>query len=314
MKKISFLPITILIAGLSMILGCKKESFESEETAKAVPGNSLQKQCQLISLNVDGFYNQFHYNEKGLVDEWRMHFGDGIPQVYTMTYNNNNELAGAWMHYEGNLIATIDFTWKGNLLTDEHWNWLGFEFDYLNTYNSKGQRIKSEGTDGFSAISNWYANGNVEQTDILFNGELLQRAEYTYDQPNKNPYNAIRGLPYGFPILNLIWGKCWETSEKVTVNAGGWPLVVYELDPSQTAFQFGPQNYLTSANHFDLISNSPINYSFEYQNCGLATGISTQKNNSFTIPNPDTSKKSIKPLLFQKGSLENIRKNINPKK
>jgi len=274
---------------------------------QALPDAALQSQCQLTELNTPGFYNQFHYNEKGLADEWRMHFGDGIPQVYTMAYDNNNKLSQAWLHYQDELIATINFIWTGNLLTNEHWNLLGFEFDYVNTYDNRGQRIKAEGTDGFSTTTKWSPIGNAEQTDIFLNGVILQRGEYTFNQPNKNPYLAIRGLPYGFPLLNLTFSKWWETSEKVTINDGGSPLVVFDLDHSQTDFQFGFQNYITEANHFDVVSNSNIDYTFEYQNCGAANNDPARISGSQSQASP---RKVGRPVILKMGSSELVNKQL----
>src|SRR5688572_5791795 len=312
MKKAFYIP-TIVLAAIAMsISGCQKTVFESNNAgSKALPDAVLQNQCQLTRLVVPGFHNQFRYNEKGLVDEWSMHFGDGIPQVYSMNYDNNNKLTQAWMHYQGDLIATINFTWTGNLLTNEHWNWLGFEFDYVNTYDNKGQRIESEGTDGFSTTTKWSPIGNAEQTDIFLNGVILQSGEYTFNQPNKNPYLAVRGLPYGFPLLNLTFSKWWETSEKISINDGGAPLVVYELDPLQTVFQFGSQNYLAEANHFDIVSNSAIDYSFEYQNCGPANNNPARMSGS---QSQASTKKSGRPVLLKMGSSELISKQLKERR
>jgi hypothetical protein len=309
MKKYFIVPLLLTI--LVFISSCRKSLIESpdESVSKSLADDALQNQCQLTQLNAPNYYNQFHYNEKGLVDEWRMDFGSGIPQVYTMTYDDQNKLIRALLHYQGRLIATIDFTWTGNLLTNEHWSYQGFEFDYVNTYDRKGQRIGTEGSDGFSTVTEWSANGNPIKTDIFIGDELYWRDEFTYNQPNKNPYNALNGIPYAFPFLHVVFGKSWETSEKITIFGD----VIYELDPSQTVFQFGQQNYLTEANNFDVVSNSPIDYSFEYQNCESETNVPTRLNNFFTPKGTANCKIDNNPRLLQKVSLGELKKKLQNK-
>ena len=124
MKKKLFTPIALIFTSLLFTIGCQKSTTEPPEEIVSI--NSLNSnttnQCQLTHIIIDGFDNRFHYNAKGLADEWRIDYGDGVPDVYTMAYNSNNQLSRAWWHYDGDLIAKIDFVWTGNLITTEHWD------------------------------------------------------------------------------------------------------------------------------------------------------------------------------------------------
>ncbi|MEO7445017.1 MAG: hypothetical protein ABIT96_11005 [Ferruginibacter sp.] len=254
--------------------GCQKDTKLNEETT-FVNGNSLQaitsqknQECQLTHFSVEGFDNRFHYNNNGLTDEWRIDYGDGIPDVFTMQYNANNQLSKAWLHYDGQLLATINFVWNRNLITEEHWDYLGYLFDVENIYDRKGQMIKREFSDGYSVATTFSPNGNTPRVDLLYDGELFLKLDFTYNQPNKNPFLAIRGIPYGFPFIAFTFSNWWETSEKQTVYENGVPSVVLDMDPAQTVMQLGFQNYSTSITAYDRIGNSYYHYGFEFQNCG----------------------------------------------
>jgi hypothetical protein len=297
MKQKIFIPALIFLVSLLAISSCQKSVTETKDeiATKGLPEGILKNQCQLTRMNVEGFDNQFHYNDKGLADEWIIDFGTGIPDVYTMEYDNDNKLSRAWYHYDGQLIAMIDFEWTGGLLTKENWDYSGFLFDVINTYDRKSQMIKREMSYGHSAIAEYSSNGNIPVREIYFAGELQQRNEYTFYQPNKNPFLAIRGIPYGFPFVLFDFSKWWETSEKITYYSGGSPFVAYDYDPAQTVMQIGFQNYPTLVTHYDILTSNTVPYVFEYQNCGPDGNTPTRINNNATQQqtSPGRVKKSI---------------------
>lgn len=271
----------MFFAMLIVISSCQKSITESNTEAVAkVPDASLKNKCQLTHMALEGFDFRFHYNSKGLADEWQVDYGTGIPDVYTMEYNNNNRLSRGWYHYDGFLLATIDFVWIGNRLTTEIWDYSGFPFEVENIYDVKGQIIRREISYGFTAKTQYSPNGNILVRDILIGDELIQRRDYTYNQPNKNPFLAIQGLPYGFPFISFDFSPWWETSEKITEYSAGSPLVTFDEDPAQTVMHIGFQNYPAAVDHFDLVNNSPVLFSFEYQNCGPEGNQPTKINSS----------------------------------
>ncbi|MGZ8540675.1 MAG: hypothetical protein ACXWV6_08515 [Chitinophagaceae bacterium] len=279
MKKNLFITGSILLLGLLLIPGCQKEieekitatsdNSEAELQSRGSHDRSNNNQCQFTHLIVEGFEHVYHYNSKGLADEWHIDYGDGVyHDVFTMEYDKNSRLIKAWYHYDGAWVATIDFVWKGKLITDEHWDYSGFIFDVINIYNKKDQMIKRELSYGHSAAIQFSPNGNTPKVDIFLNGELASRAEYTYYRPNKNPFLAIRGIPYGFPFVAMIFSQWWETSDKTTAYENGVPTVLWDYDPAETKIQFGFQNYPSLITYYDRISNSVFTYGFEFQNCG----------------------------------------------
>ncbi|MEP7376575.1 MAG: hypothetical protein ABI675_24470 [Chitinophagaceae bacterium] len=276
MKKKCLTGLAFLLISSLFFPGCQKSVDEptanepKEELASRGSHNNSQKdQCQFAHLIIEGFEHVYHYNSKGLADEWHINYGDGVyHDVYTMEYDKYNRLIKAWYHYDGAWVATIDFVWKGKLITEEHWDYSGYIFDVVNIYNRKDQMIKREISDGgYSAATQFSPNGNTPKVDIFFGGELIQRAEYTYYKPNKNPFLAIRGIPYGFPFVAFTFSQWWETSDKTTAYENGVPTVLWDFDPAKTKLQFGFQNYPSLITYYDRVSASVQTYGFEFQNC-----------------------------------------------
>ena len=313
MKKKFITPIILLIAGLYIMTGCQKSLRDSnEEMSRAVPDALLENQCRLTRFTYPGFDNTFHYNEKGLADEWRIDYGGGIVDVFTMSYNDNNRINKACWHFDGSLVAAIDFTWVGNLITEEHWEMDGFAFDLVNTYDRRGRLVKRVASYGLEGAVQYSPIGNATLAEYSFSGEPISKSELTYNVANKNPFKAIRGLPYGFPFILLTFdNEWWETSEKITLYDAGVPTVIQDPDPAQTTFQFGFQHYLDQANYFDLASNSPFSVSFEYENCG------ENEPSTRSAPlskNPVMFKKSDAPAPLRLGSADFIRRQFEKSK
>ena len=313
MKKKFITPIILLIAGLFIMTGCQKSLSDSnEEMSRAVPDALLENQCRLTRFTYPGFDNTFHYNEKGLADEWRIDYGGGIVDVFTMSYSDNNRINKAWWHFDGTLVATMDFTWVGNLITEEHWEMDGFAFDLVNTYDRRGRLVKRVASYGLEGAVQYSPIGNATLAEYSFSGEPISKSELTYNVANKNPFKAIRGLPYGFPFILLTFdNEWWETSEKITLYDAGVPTVIQDPDPAQTTFQFGFQHYLDQANYFDLASNSPFSVPFEYENCGADE---SPTRIAHPLKNYSVAKKSNVPAPIRIGSPDFIRKQLEKRK
>jgi hypothetical protein len=312
MKKNLLMNLTLALFAALLISGCKKAMTEStEETVQTnLPDASLKNQCQLTRLNIEGFDHHFHYNSQGLADEWRIEYGSGIPDVYTMEYDNDNKLSRAWYHYNGELIGTVEFEWAKNLLTEEHWDYSGFLFDVLNIYDKKDQMIKREISYGYTATIDYSPIGNVSKAEIFFDGELLDSREYTYNIPNRNAFLAIRGIPYGFPFVWFVFSKWWETSEKITVFQNGIPYLIYDPDPAQIVMQLGFQNYPIAIVNYDRVSNTYNPYGFEYQNCGPESDATAKVAGSSSLPILAPGKKANTHYPLLMGSPDAMRKQI----
>jgi hypothetical protein len=324
MKKNYLKLISSVLLIFLFLTGCKKEMLdypvtsESKLLSMSAP-NVHKNECQLTyAIDWNSNPNWFHYNDKGLADEWRIDFGSGIPDIFTMTYDNKNQLSHAEWHFDGALNATIEFVWTGNHITNENWNQGGFLFDVVNTYDQKGQLVKREISYGFRAEIEYSPDGNPISYFAYFADELFISDILTYNQPNKNPFLAIQGIPYGFPYVAYVFGKRHETSDIFTDYSSGTPIVGLDNDPAQTVMELTHQRYLSSVTFFDRASESFKTRNFEYQNCGPANNATTRESNPLSATNLSGDKKSTKrsPLLLGKPDdkrmqIEELRKHLN---
>jgi hypothetical protein len=173
MKKNLITSCSILLFACALLTGCKKESTQISESSEKTGGiNDLQvgnnSSCKLTH-NAWGylFTWDFHYNDKGLADEWRLDYGGGFVRDFKMKYDKFDKLIEAPGYDDfGNLIFTNYFTYSGNQLISQKWADLlgGVSGEVLFSYNSKGQIIKED--DGDSHILQTYDNmGNCTRHD-----------------------------------------------------------------------------------------------------------------------------------------------------
>jgi hypothetical protein len=280
MKKISMQGL-IFACLLLFMTGCQKSMQETTEEAtaestlsqmtKAKQLDPKKNECQLtFGYDDGGFPNYFHYNSVGLVDEWRVDRGGGAVYNIKMTYDNKNRLSTASLIDPfGGFLVSIDFVWAEDRITLEHWDVGGFfQFDFINTYDKRGNIIKRESSYGLSTIIEFSPQGNYLRYVSYMDGVALQSDEYTYNKSNKNPFNAIPGLPYPFLYTGAYVSKWYATSDKFTVYENGNPIVLFDTDPAKTVMEFGPKHYLSSATYYDRVSKTFTTRTFEYQNCG----------------------------------------------
>ncbi len=269
--------------------GCQKSMQETTEEAtvegmqskmaKAKQSDPKKNECQLtFGYDDGGFANYFHYNSMGLVDEWRIDRPE-MQFIITMAYDSKNRLSTASFPDPFIGLINIEFVWSGDRITREHWDVGGFfQFDYINTYDKHGNIIKRETSYGYSTIIEFSPQGNYLRYVSYFDGEPLQSDEYTYNQPNKNPFMAIPGLPYPFLYTNAYVSKWYATSDKFTLYENSNPVVLFDTDPAQTVMETGFQHYLSSATYYDRVSGTFMTRTFEYQNCGPQSNMPEKAN------------------------------------
>ena len=304
----AFLAIGLLIESCQKSINEPKEEIGSVNVSTTIPKN----QCQLTyAVDWNSSPNWFHYNSKGLCDEWKIDFGSGIPDIFTMVYDNSNRLSSAEWHFDGALVGTIQFIWTGKNITTEHWDLDGFLFDVVNTWNSKGELIKREASYGIWATMEYSPVGNPVEVLLYLDGELIGSDVLTYNIPNRNPMSAIRGIPYAFPYANYVFGKFHETSDIYSIYDNGVPFVVLDTDPKQTKIQFGFQDYPSSITFFDRVSNSFMTRDFEYQNCGPENSAPANSSNPVLYK---TAKKIIPHSLLMPRSKDELFKQIEERR
>lgn len=262
-----------LLFSIIVFPGCQKVTKEANpetelQSAKVKPKN----ECRLTNLTYfdgDGEYN-YHYNAKGLCDEWDIaNYG-----LFRQEYDASGRLKISKLYDGTDLSVTIHFFYEGKKVVKEIWydgNTSNIIDEVFYTYNSKGQMVRGESfLLDYYTINTWTPEGNTLSWKFFIGGSPYWAAFLTYNRPCKNPYLAVPGIEYGFPFINPTYNlnKWWASSEKIVIyDEFGNTTVSFDYDPSRTIWQVGHQNYPLSTTYFDLISQGWFPYTFEYENC-----------------------------------------------
>src|SRR5258705_4380444 len=202
---------------------CKKELRDGPGAPQDQTSSRLDnghdgdnKECRLIfGTNKDpsGSANfTFHYNSKGLADEWNIeNYG-----LFKQEYDAGGRLKKAGLWQGGQVSFTVQFFYNGSstkvwkeLLYFGATNNLMDEIFYY--YDVRGNLVKVQ-----SVLSNWVAyfaysaEGSLTRSDLLFGGFPVYTAIYQYNKPVKNPYLAVPGIDHLYPYYtpaDLFYGK-----------------------------------------------------------------------------------------------------------
>ena len=271
----------ILLLTLLVLTGCKKEigeSITSDSQEENVATGSLanknpESSCRLKTFDWPGFGTwQFHYNDKGLADQWTIDYGYGAV-VETMFYDNNNRLVRAEEDFFGAANYVYNFYYSGNRLariTRVNVDLPEDGSDFAFTYNWKGQITRQDDNILDQHVLMYYdAIGNCTRTDIYFGSVLWFSDNYTFNIPSRNPKLNIPGVETGFPFYGTanVPDKWWFSSNKSILYDDGNPIILNDYDPSQTIINTGSHNFPVTVNYYDLITESHVNITLEYENC-----------------------------------------------
>ena len=272
---------TLIAFVLLFFTGCQKEIQQKEKTPLAGE-NSLQASannddntgCQLKQIDFGGGVTyDFKYNNKGLASELLINFGDGLPDLHKMSYDKKSKLIKDKLfsaYY--NVVIDYTFFYIDNLVTRVTGYYEGTNniwVDIFYTYNRKDQMTKAYEVTQDLLEKYYYNNqGFNSRGEMYIGGDLIFTYDYGFRIPNKNPYLAVNGVPYGFFNYLPYWDKRWETYDRLVTYENGSPTVIVETDPYRTTMTTGPHNYLISDTKYDLISESFYTESMTYQNCG----------------------------------------------
>lgn len=280
MKKIFLLSMSVGLLILSQ--SCKKEMPSQSPGADAAAviadaGKDAGRpgQCRLANYHYEeaGISFLFQYNNLGLVNNFTIDYGDGLPDVFNFTYNSNGIMNGGTVDYNYNdTHYDLKLFHAGNKTVRELWYDRGttnIAFDIRNTYNFRGEITKRN-----NIVTNTYCSftynflGNSPRTSYYEDGELIAQYDYTFQQFNRNPWTSVNGLTTGVPALYLIFTRWWETSEKTTLYDNGVPEVIEDINPAETVMELGQQGYLASIKNHDRITDEDNHTNFEFENCG----------------------------------------------
>lgn len=270
--------VTLMLAAV-LISSCKKEvndptTLPAEILAVSNHAN-VESKCRLVYLNWPTSSTwQFHYNEKGLADQWIIDYGFGSPlHTNAMTYDEQNRMIQSREVYFG-FNYVIDFFYENNRLSSIRRASLDFPDvgqNFIYTYNAKGEITRQDDNVNDIHVLMFYdAMGNCTTTDVYFGDILAYSDNYSFEQPTRNPELNIPGVKIGFPFYggSFLSNKRWFTSNRTVILPNG---TFNEYDPAQTEINEGSHHFPITANYFDLISQIPINMTFEYENCNGST-------------------------------------------
>ncbi|HYK44659.1 MAG TPA: hypothetical protein VEV83_05805 [Parafilimonas sp.] len=308
----------ILLLAASLLTGCKKETMDSSLSNQTAASSKLTppgSRCQLTNLDWGGgAFWHFHYNEKGLADEWIIDNADGFPHNFTMQYDENNRLIGAKDHFN-NTVYTNIFKYAGSQLIEQTYtNDVTSETgDKFFTYNKKGDIVREDDIINDVHVNFVYGPMGCIHWDLYFGSYHFLSNDITFEKPNRNPLLSISGIDFGFAFANVpLWDKRQETSDHLVVyDSDNNPFVIFDTDPAQTVMQPAHEDYLSSVNYYDKVNQTITTYTFTYQNCD---GQTEQENlaSQPSLPMPAVINKNYRqqmPLVF--GSQEQIKEQIN---
>ena len=267
---------------LFLLTGCKKEVAEptsinpqeEEAISENFSGKFGRNSCRLKTLDwaTVGIW-QFHYNEKGLADQWIINYGPDLPlHTNAMIYDNQNRLIQSNEVYFGSNYE-YRFYYIGKRLTRLTRTNIDFPddaTDFTFTYNWKGQNTRQDDNIHDQHVLMYYdAIGNCTQTDLYFGSDLIFSDLYTYNKPVRNPKSQIPGVDVGFPFYGTggITDKWWFTSNKTIIYDNGNPILFNDYDPFKTRIKSGNKHLPITASYFDRVTESTVDITFDYDNC-----------------------------------------------
>jgi antitoxin component YwqK of YwqJK toxin-antitoxin module len=313
-KKLISLSTALLLALLSFT-GCQKEIEEEQnidpETESLSKGDNGgdKNECRLTNFTFTyGEYN-YHYNNRGLCDEWDISdYG-----LFKQEYNSRGRLSTSRLYVEGSLINTIRFFYENDKVVREVWyngntSEIGDEIFY--TYNRKGKMVKLESfLNDYYTIATFTPQGNTSSWKFFIGGSPFYEGYLKHTRPIKNPYLSVHGIEHGFPFVNPSYNsdEWFAAAEKIIIfDENGDPVVLHDYDASQTIWQRGQQNYPLSATYYDLISGTWHPYTFEYENCGRSGG-NDDFNAGIAQPSSSASRKLNPIMLLKRHSSKSIK-------
>ncbi len=312
---------SFLLAAL-FIAGCQKETMETKETTDnntldLSANNPRPNGCRMtVNDWPTAAKFEFHYNAKGLADEWITDYGFGSPlHTNEMTYDNNNRLIQSKEFYFGSNYI-YHFFYTGKLLT--RLTRINIDnpadaVDFLYTYNNKGQNTRQDDDVSDQHVLMTYDNmGNCTRTDLYFGKDLVFSDIYSFSVPARNPRAAVPGVETGFIAYGTAgFDDKWQFSSNRTEFYDNGTLFLFnDYDPAQTTINTGNHNYPISATYYDRVTEAPITISFAYENCNgngsIAKVGNPQGNTNIGIKNTIRQKR---PLLIR-GSQKSIKDQI----
>ena len=270
----------LMLFGLLFVLvisGCQK-NMPDETAIPSQPGGDAAMDgrfghCRLIADDRDGsFGDAFHYNNRGLVDEWKVDYYDGFPDVYTFEYDIFGRLKTGHGVFGNGFAIDIKYQYQGTRLVKETVYAAGTTNklnEIATTYNFLGQ-VTRRGSTMYNEYCTFAYGifGNNTLVNYYIDGALFMKEEFTYRKRNRNPLTSLNGMPFVVFRYDFVFSNWWETSDKFTIYENGIGTVVTDYDPGSAVMDIGQQEYLNSVTNFDRATQQNTTATFTYENCG----------------------------------------------
>jgi len=283
MKKNLTISVSIILSVLVLFTGCQKEIKKQssiDETASQSKNNQgdMGNDCRLVfatNSDITGIFDcTFHYNNRGLADEWKIeNFG-----LFSQEYDAGGRLKKSILTIDDEVFFTIGFFYQGNKnKAFKEVLYFGESTDVMDesyfSYNSQGQIVKVQSfLSDYIATAKYTTEGNLLASELFFSGFQVYGAYWKYKQHYKNPFLAVPGIDHGFAFYtpaDLFSSKdLYASLKQVAYDENGDPIAIFDYDPSKTEWHGGPHNYPALANYFDKISGGWFPYRYEFENCG----------------------------------------------
>jgi hypothetical protein len=319
MKKSLFTSCSLFLVAFLFITGCQKtKDLKYENKAEAERHKDGDKEeCRLTKLSSEYGQEIFEYNRKGLVGKWTVIY-PGYEGYFLLEYDPLGQLVRAKFYDPtGLLLNTIKFIYWNNKSVKDVWyegNTNVKTDEVVHTRNRNGKIVKSESIMGdYYTLYNYTDDGNnVSEWKYFVGGLPVYQGDYTYLNPYKNPELASRGINYSFPFINGAYSenKLYSTSEKFTYfDEAGNAIVDSYQDPSKTIATVNAQNYVTTSDFYNVLSDDWVHFVFDYENCGSCGNCNTRS--AAKLPAANTGSLKIRPFnLLIKGSAKSIKEQV----
>ncbi|MES2646681.1 MAG: hypothetical protein V4717_07405 [Bacteroidota bacterium] len=272
---------------------CQKDIRETNKTAadvliKAGNNANVEKSCRLLvdkGLS-DGFIQSYHYNDKGLADEFQLFKPGEYDMWATMAYGERNEITSAKFYYDAATYYDIIFEYEKDKIVKETWYEPGtnIPFDgYINSYNTQGQLVKrDEPIYELYSLFHYDVAHNVTKIEIFdYAGNLYYGVDLTYSRPVKNPFTSVTGLPESIFFTDAIESPNRFTGLRYYFNDDqGNEVAFVEWKSDETELVAGAQNYAVYQNSRDDINGIWTDQTWTYENC---TGNSEAAHSSHAV-------------------------------
>lgn len=304
--------VSIFLLGLLFISGCRKEiqdkpaNAEAGLQAVAIAGGG-KDECQLVfATNSDAtgiFDFTFHYNERGLADEWYIeNYG-----LFKQEYDTNRKLKKSVLTVNGEVSFSTRFIYNGDELVKAVY------YDATGTvktdvayykYNAQGKLAEVQSfMNDYLATAKYSPQGNLLESHLFFSGIPFYSLIYSYNQQYKNPYLQVPGIDNAFPYYtpaDFFSSKLLYASLKqIAYDENSNPIVLFEYNPAQTLWQADPQNCAGSATYFDVLSSGWFPYKYQFENCGCSSTDNYSNPQILAQPNASSEGK-INPMMLLK--------------